>query len=92
VVVEPILEPSKVVPEQYQYTLVVMKNGDSFSGRLIRDATDDVVLETDPVSGTRERLARAGIDTVTPATLSPMPAGLVNILTREEILDLLAYL
>jgi putative heme-binding domain-containing protein len=89
---ESILEPSKVVSEQYQHSLVVLKNGDSFSGRLIRDAADEIVLETDPASGASERIARVRIDTVTPSTLSPMPEGLVNSLTREEILDLLAYL
>lgn len=89
---ESILEPSKVVSDQYQHTTVLLKNGDSFSGRLVRLGEDEVVLETDALSGARQRVIRSEIDTVAPAALSPMPEGLVNILSREEILDLLAYL
>jgi putative heme-binding domain-containing protein len=89
---ESILEPSRVINEQYQNTTVVLKNGDTLSGRVVRDNAEEFVLETDPLSGTRERLRRAEIDQLAPAKLSPMPEGLVNALSREEILDLLAYL
>jgi putative heme-binding domain-containing protein len=89
---ESILEPSKIINEQYQNTTVTLKNGDSFSGRVVRETVGDLVLETDPLTGTSERFARAEIDREAPATSSPMPAGLVNTLRREEILDLLAYL
>jgi len=89
---ESLLEPSKVINEQYQHHTVTLRNGDSSSGRLLRDAADELVLETDAVSGTRERFDRKDIERVTPAALSSMPSGLVDILNREELLDLLAYL
>jgi putative heme-binding domain-containing protein len=89
---ESILEPSKVINEQYQNSTVSLKNGDGFSGRIVRDTTEEVIMEVDPLTGTRERFSRAEIDQVTVSRLSPMPDGLVNTHTREEILDLLAYL
>jgi putative heme-binding domain-containing protein len=89
---ESILEPSKVINEQYQQHTVILRNGDSLSGRLLRDTANEVVLETDAVSGTRERFARKDVESLTPAALSSMPANLVDILNREELLDLLAYL
>jgi putative heme-binding domain-containing protein len=89
---ESILEPSKVINEQYQQRTVSLRNGDSVSGRLLRDADDEVVLETDVLSGVRERFARQDVERVTLASLSSMPGGLVDILSREELLDLLAYL
>jgi putative heme-binding domain-containing protein len=89
---ESILEPSRVINEQYQQHTVTLRSGESFSGRLVRDTAEEVVLETDILSGARERFARANVVRVTPAALSSMPSGLVDILSREELFDLLAYL
>lgn len=89
---ESILEPSKVINEQYQNTTLVLKNGDSYSGRVVRDSAGELVLETDPTAGTRERFRRTEVAQVAPSKVSPMPEGLLNAFNREEILDLLAYL
>jgi hypothetical protein len=35
---------------------------------------------------------RAEIEQTSPASLSPMPSGLMNVLTMDEILDVIAYL
>jgi hypothetical protein len=51
-----------------------------------------VVLEIDRVAGTKEDFPRENIERIRPATLSPMPTGLVNVLEKDEILDLIAYL
>ena len=40
----------------------------------------------------RSEVRLADIARREPSTVSPMPSGLLNSLTREEILDLLAYL
>jgi putative heme-binding domain-containing protein len=89
---ESILEPSKVINEQYQQHTVRLRSGESVNGRLLRDTADEVVLETDALSGARERFARADVELVAPAALSSMPSGLVDVLSHEDILDLLAYL
>jgi putative heme-binding domain-containing protein len=89
---ESILEPSKVINEQYQQHTVTLRNGESVSGRLLRDTAIEVVLETDALSGARERFPRAEVERLAPAVLSSMPSGLVDVLSREDILDLLAYL
>ena len=36
--------------------------------------------------------SKSEIESHRPSPISPMPAGLADTLTREEILDLLAYL
>lgn len=89
---ESILEPSKVIAEPYRNQSIFLKDGDSFSGRIVRETSDEVILETDPLNGTREVLSRSKIDRIVPAALSPMPDGLANVLTREEIVDLVSYL
>ncbi|MFO1501859.1 MAG: c-type cytochrome [Verrucomicrobiota bacterium] len=89
---ESILEPSKVVSEQYQNVTAYLRNGESVTGRLVRANAEQVVIETDLLSGARETVPRPELEGLNPAALSPMPEGLVNTLSREEILDLVAYL
>jgi putative heme-binding domain-containing protein len=89
---ESILEPSKVISDQYQDQTAFLKDGDVVTGRLVSESDQEIVLEVDRVAGTRQILPRANINRLRPATLSPMPTGLANVLSKEEILDLIAYL
>jgi putative heme-binding domain-containing protein len=89
---ESILEPSKVINEQYQDHTVFVKDGEVLTGRLVSDSEKEVVIETDRISGTKERVAKNKVESMRPAALSPMPQGLANVLTKAEILDLLAYM
>ncbi|MES2571686.1 MAG: hypothetical protein V4710_16740, partial [Verrucomicrobiota bacterium] len=47
---------------------------------------------SDPVKGTRQTIPKEKIASRRISPVSMMPPGLVNVLTKEEILDLLAYL
>jgi putative heme-binding domain-containing protein len=89
---EAIIEPSKVINEQYQDHTVFVSDGEIFTGRLVGDSGAEVVIETDRLSGTKEKIPRSKVQSLRPAALSPMPQGLVNVLTKEEIFDLLAYI
>lgn len=89
---ESIIEPSKVINEQYQDHTVFVKDGEVHTGRLVSDTDKEIVIETDRLSGAKEKIAKNKVESLRPAALSPMPQGLANVLTREEIFDLLAYL
>jgi putative heme-binding domain-containing protein len=91
-ILESILEPSKVVSEQYQNMTLYLKDGEDVSGRVVDEDNRRLVLVTDPLKQTQREVMRRDIRERLPSKLSPMPEGLVNILSREEILDLLAYL
>jgi putative heme-binding domain-containing protein len=91
-ILEAIIEPSKVVSEQYQNTALILKNGDDVSGRVIEENSRKLVLVTDPLKQTQQEIQKNEIKERQPSKVSPMPEGLVNILTKEEILDLLAYI
>jgi putative heme-binding domain-containing protein len=91
-ILESILEPSKVVSEQYQNMTLVLKDGDDVTGRIIDEDNARLVLVTDPLKQTQQEVWKRDIKERRPSALSPMPEGLVNILSKEEILDLLAYL
>ncbi|PYI88776.1 MAG: hypothetical protein DME26_02840, partial [Verrucomicrobia bacterium] len=45
-----------------------------------------------PLSSERVVIKKIEIAERRPSKVSPMPDGLVNLLTQEEILDLLAYI
>ena len=92
-ILESIIEPSKVISEQYQNTVITKKDGDDVTGRVVEENDQRVVVVTNPLTQTKVEVAKAEIQKrQRPSKISPMPEGLVNNLTKEEILDLIAYL
>ncbi|HEV2295383.1 MAG TPA: family 16 glycoside hydrolase [Tepidisphaeraceae bacterium] len=87
---ESIIEPSKTVSDLYQ-TTEIRTADDAFTGRLESDDGKHVVLRTGPLTPP----VVIPVSEIKSRRLSPvstMPSGLLNNLTAEEILDLLAYL
>jgi putative heme-binding domain-containing protein len=92
-VLESIIEPSKVVSEQYAATDVRLNNGDVVSGRILEDKPDSLIVLQNPLKPSELTVVKkADIKSTGLSKLSPMPQGLVDILTKEEILDLIAYI
>jgi len=91
-ILESILEPSKVVSEQYQNIVLTLKDGDVVTGRLVEANDQKLVLMTDPIHGNKEEFLVAEVVSRRPSKISPMPEGLVNSFTEDEIWDLIAYL
>jgi hypothetical protein len=50
------------------------------------------MVRTDPFARQPTEILKKKIETREPSKLSEMPQGLINVLTKEEILDLVAYL
>ncbi|MBI5774780.1 MAG: c-type cytochrome [Verrucomicrobia bacterium] len=92
-ILESILEPSKVVSEQFQNTTVVKQDGDDVTGRLVDETDTELVLMPNQLQpDNRVTVKKSDVRSRTFSKLSPMPEGLVNVLSREEILDLAAFL
>ena len=91
-ILESILEPSKVISEQYANTDISLKNGDVVSGRIVSETPDKIIVRPSMLAPDMQEISKADIKTRELSKISPMPPGLVNILTKQEILDLLAYL
>jgi putative heme-binding domain-containing protein len=89
---ESLIEPSKVVSDQFQNTIVELASGLTRVGRIVERGKEKIVIATDPLADNREEILKSQIETMRPSPISPMPAGLLNTLTSDEILDLLAYL
>jgi putative heme-binding domain-containing protein len=91
-ILESTIEPSKVISEQYQNIAIVRKNGDPVIGRLLEETDAKVVIQPDLLKPDKVEVKKSDIARRVPSKLSPMPEGLVNVLTQEELLDLLAYM
>ncbi len=89
---ESILEPSKVLSDQFQNIIVTTKDGEDTVGRIVEENDKVLVLVPNPLTGDRVEIKKSNVKERAASKLSPMAEGLVSILTREEILDLLAYL
>ena len=87
---EAIVYPSASFVRSYEPMIVAMKDGEEISGVLRKDSADEVVLATGP--NAEQRLARNDISDMRPGTVSVMPSGLADQLTKEELADLLAFL
>ncbi|MGC3959676.1 MAG: c-type cytochrome [Verrucomicrobiota bacterium] len=92
-ILESITEPSKVISDQFQTSNIWKKDGDDVSGRIIdENAQRLIVMPSMLASEVTIEVPLAEIAQRKPSTISAMPTGLVNGLSDEEILDLLAYL
>jgi putative heme-binding domain-containing protein len=91
--VESILEPSKVISDQYTTVEVITRDGESSTGRISDMNQETILLLTDLITpAASRRIPHDQISDILPSSLSMMPSGLLDHFTMEEILDLLAYL
>jgi len=90
--VEAIVEPSRIVSDQYKASIVQTAAGKVHTGRIVAEDTAAVTVVTDPEDATRfVRVPRSEIEEITASPTSLMPAGLLDQLNEQEVLDLLAY-
>lgn len=90
---ESILDPSKVVSDQYRATTVVTSGGKVYTGRVLNETDQAVTMLIDPEDASKVlEIPRSEIDDMRPAAVSLMPADLLKPLNDDEVLDLLAYL
>jgi putative heme-binding domain-containing protein len=89
---EAIIFPSKVISDQYQATHIVTRKKEVFVGTIEAEDDEKVVIRPSPFATHTETVRKGDIETRRPSKLSVMPEGLVDVLTEDELLDLLAYL
>jgi putative heme-binding domain-containing protein len=87
---EAILFPSASFARGYEPVSVTTSSGEVVGGVLRGDLPDEVVLGT--ATGDELRIARQRVKDVQPGTISLMPAGIADQLSRQELADLVAFL
>lgn len=90
---EAMVLPSKVISDQYRGSIVQTVSGKTVSGRIATEDEEGITVLTDPEDITKvEKIAKDDIEEILPAPVSLMPADLADVLSEQELLDLLAYL
>ena len=88
---ESIVNPSKAIDDKFKQTQVTLDDGQVLSGQLVTDG-DRVILYPNLLARDAVTLSKKQIVSQKVSEVSPMPTGLLSVLTREQILDLLAYI
>lgn len=87
-----VINPSKEINEQFVPIVVTKNNGESVTGVVVNLGGDNVTLNTDLADpNQRVNVDRKEVQSIEPSKVSPMPPMLLGMLTKEEILDLVAY-
>jgi putative heme-binding domain-containing protein len=87
-VLESIVEPSKVISDQYKPVTVATADGQIYNG--MPAGGDDKTLVLLLSDGTKVNIPKDDIDAQKDSDVSVMPAGLANTLSLTEIADILA--
>ena len=87
---EAIVLPSKAISDQYRGESVFTKDSDVFSGLLLSESSTEIIL-LDRL-GERHIINKANVDERRADENSPMPEGLLDAYSLEEIADLVFYI
>jgi len=88
-----VLEPSKQINEKFQTYLFELASGQVVTGLVLEETGDAVKVIENPLAKAEPIiLKKSAIETRAKSPTSMMPKGLLDKLTREEILDLIAYI
>lgn len=87
-----IIDPSAKIKDDFRVVAVFLKNDDKFRGMIVKRDADTIQLAENLAEPDKTiTIKKADISRVTPSDVSPMPTGLLVTLSKEEILDLVAY-
>lgn len=90
---EAIIEPNKVVSDQYAATVFTMKDGSSVLGRLTNEDEDAYFISQNPFAPDVIReIPKQDVVNTKYSYISVMYPGLINRMNEEEVKDLIAYL
>jgi putative heme-binding domain-containing protein len=90
---ESIVEPSKVISDQYVAHEIETRDGKQFYGRIVNHSGEDIIINTNMLDpGTTIKIDRRLIESMRESKVSMMPTGLIDTLKTDEVLDLMAYL
>lgn len=87
---ESIIFPSATIVRDYESYSIATEDGQVLTGLIARETEDTLYLQQ--ANGEIVEVPRSQIEEMAPGTTSIMPAGLEQVLTRQELADVVAYL
>jgi putative heme-binding domain-containing protein len=89
---ENVIEPSKVISDQYGTEQLAKKDGGIVIGRVVAEENGVLLVMTTPLAPDfLTQVPLSEIKSRTPFNVSMMPPGLINGMNQDELLDLIAY-
>jgi putative heme-binding domain-containing protein len=90
---ESIILPSKEISDQYGAVVIALEDGRVVTGRIVNLHGDTMQVLTDMLNpNSQVGVNQTQVEEMKPSPVSMMPEGLLNTLSQDEVLDLLAYL
>ena len=91
--IESVVDPNKVISDQYAAVIIRTQDGQTVTGRIVNLHGDTLHVNTDMLnpSGT-VNINRKQVEAMQQSKVSMMPAGLLDTLNEDEVQDLLAFL
>jgi len=86
-----IIEPSKVISDQYASHQVLTTDGQVLHGRAV-EIGDQLHVFTPDADAPPKVVSKKDVEEIQPSAISQMPVGLIDTLNPEELKDLIAYL
>jgi putative heme-binding domain-containing protein len=91
-VLEQILEPSKVIEERYRPVQLETTDGDEFTAMVLKEDAETLTVQTGASDKLIRTLKKSEVSKQMPQKTSLMPLGLLNSLSKNQIMDLLFFL
>lgn len=92
-ILQSVVEPSAKIDDKYKSVALELTSGKTVIGLVVRETPDAVEVVENPLNRAEAtRVEKTEIEARQASPVSLMPLGMVDRLSREEILDLLAYL
>lgn len=89
---ETIIDPSKEISDQYSASTFLLTDGRVLTGRIM-NLRDGYWINTDMMKpSTVTKVPSDEVEMIKPSQVSMMPGGLLNSMSRDDVLDLMAYL
>lgn len=92
-ILESIIEPNKVISDQYASTVFMLKDGSSMLGRLKNEDEKTYYISQNPYAPqVLKEIPKKSVTSMKTAEVSMMPPGTINVINADELKDLMAYL
>ncbi|MGV3757593.1 MAG: c-type cytochrome, partial [Verrucomicrobiota bacterium] len=86
-----IMNPAKVIDEKFRLTRFRLRDGEMIEGTVEREEAGTLYVRANPLAKELTQVKRAQVVSMAESPMSAMPEGLLNVLKREDVLDLIAY-
>ena len=86
---ENILDPSAVVSKDFRMSIVALEDGRTINGLIVEKNAKTITVQTQTE---RQTIPLQDVGLINTTNLSPMPDGLFDNLSDEQIRDLIGYL